>query len=676
MKKTIKIWSAALAASVLSLAACSDKLDEPAAQDATRTIKITANMVFDDPGSAVSSKANWADGKGLQWDASDATKLGLIDNKGGHNASTALTIDDEGKAVFTGEVNADATKFFATYPKASNAGANDGCATIYFNVASAQTQAAAGKMESADGKALFVGTAPIDLSSSATEYSASMRMISSLARFLVYSTEGKTDKVKSVSITSDAAIAGTRVAIVNWSNEGNYEFNGGEVSKTAAVTLGEEFDLSGITSKDDTKGIYLGLIPATSTSTTYIVTTDKGTYTFTPSSAVEFKTGTIHNISLNLDKGTYASTENDVIFTPGVNADQNVNADAHTLYLGATTATCGGQAVTMTDGDCVLVAIGEDGNAASWVSAFWENTNNFNLGIKIEKNKTTSARAAKVYMEYKGTRSRNCINVHQDAGTGLPTIIPTLSDAYTTEIVYGGETIANAATLSLTVDGEAKSGADVDAYLSSLTISCGAATVSCKNGVISIVFPKNETASTKTYKLSVSSEDGSATASFTQAANPDGDTPSHTYSYKLYNNATDKSKGTGFGPGSGTVGDWYRFENVTIDGTSYPAGDALKNLSTDALGEEMLNYAFSFLELESTDVQVPGTDPLTTVEEMKEFVELQMWCDGGAAIYVRIVLKQNTTGSRRTFKIQTKDGDGNVLSTVVYFQNAQNAQNA
>ncbi len=666
MKKTMKIWTVALAASVLSFAACSEKLD-PAAQNATRTINLIANVELEEAGSAISTKANWADGKGLQWDAADATKLGLIDNKGGVNASTAMTIASDGTAVFTGKVNEEATKFLASYPKV-NAGANDGCSTIYFNIASAQTQAVAGAMESADGKVAMVGKAPIELGT-ATEYSASMRMVSSLARFLVYSTEGKTDKVKSVSVTSDVDIAGVRVAIVNWTNEGNYEFNGGEVSKTATVTLGETFDLSGIISKDNTKGIYLGLIPANSATTTYTVTTDKGAYTFTASKAVEFKAGTIHNIALNLDRGTFASTDNEVIFAPGVTADQGVNADEHKLYLGITTATCGGESVKMSADDCVLVAIGEDGNVASWVEPFWENTNNFNLGIKISKNKTTSARAAKVYMEYKGTRSKNWINVRQDAGTGLPTIVPTLSDAYTTEIAYGGETVENAATLSLTVDGEAKSGADVDAYLANLTISCGAATASCKNGVISIVFPENTTANAKTYTLSVKSEDGSATQEFTQAANPGGETPSHTFSYTLYNNVADKSTGTGFGPGAGSVGDYYRFENVTIDGTSYPAGEALKNLSTSELGQEMLNYAFSFLELEPTEVQVPGTDPVTTVEEMKEFVKLEMWNDGGAAIYVRIVLTQNTTGARRTFKIQTKDGSGNVLSTIVYFQN-------
>lgn len=586
MKKTMKLWAFALLAVAGTVAGCSDKMDEPTAKDSTRTIKVAASVSLEND-AAVASKANWEDGEGLQWESSDATKLGLIDNKGGVNASSDLTIATDGTAVFTGEVNSEATKFLASYPKV-NAGVNDGCSTIYFNIASAQTQAAAGEMDGADGKVAMVGKAPIELSSTVSEYSASMRMISSLARFLVYSSNGKTDKVKSVYVASDVVISGARVAIVNWSNSGNYEFNGGEVSKTATVTLSEQFDLSGVTSKDNTKGIYLGLIPATSTTTTYTVTTDKGAYTFTPSSAVEFKAGTIHNIPLNLDKGTFASTENDVIFSTQVTgnqtAAQNVDAQAHTLLLGVTTATCGGEAVTMNADDCKLVVVGDEGADLSWVTADWENTTNYNFRITIAKNTTTSERAAKVYMEYKGTRSKNWINVHQDAGTG---------------------------------ESENPDSGD-------------------------------------------SGEGGDSGDS--------GETGEHTFSYTLINNAADKSTGTGFGSAAGSVGDWYRFENVTIDGKTYAAGTEMENLAKSDLGQEMLNYAFSFLELESTDVRVPGTDPLTTVEEMKQFVTLQIW-GSGAAIYVRIVLTQNTTGARRTFKLQTKDGSGNVLSTIVYFQN-------
>ena len=671
MKKMIGIWTAALAASVLSFAACSEKIDEPASQNATRTIKVTANVELDESGSDVSTRANWVDFKGLQWEESDATKLGLIDDKNGINASTAMTIATDGTAVFTGEVKDEATKFLASYPKV-NAGVNDGCSTIYFNIASAQTQAAAGAMESADGKVAMVGKAPIELSS-ATEYSASMRMISSLARFLVYSTEGKTDKVKSVSVTSDQNIAGARVAIVNWSNEGNYEFNGGEVSKTATVTLTEQFDLNGITSMDNTKGIYLGLIPATSTATTYTVTTDKGAYTFTPSSNVEFKAGIIYDIPLNLDRGTYASTENEVIFTPGVTADQGVNANANKLYLGATTATCGGEAVTMNADDCVLVAIGDDGNAASWVTPFWENTNNYNLGISIEKNKTTSARAAKIYMEYKGTRSKNYINVRQDAGTGLPTIVPTLSGAYTTEIVYGGETVANAATLSLTVDGEAKSGADVDAYLSYLTISCGAATASCSNGVISLVFPENTTTSAKTYTLSVKSEDGSATLSFNQAANPDaegGETESHTFEYKIAQNG---EASFSISSAAYTSGHIYQMDcldgappYVKIDDKTYAPGQ-LGNIETDGLYDALVNHLFTFVELTDDDMK-DASDPKTSVADMKAAVSFTYFDPKGAALYFMVGINENTTGARRTFKIQCNNADGTVCGTRLIYQ--------
>lgn len=140
-----------------------------------------------------------------------------------------------------------------------------------------------------------------------------------------------------------------------------------------------------------------------------------------------------------------------------------------------------------------------------------------------------------------------------------------------------------------------------------------------------------------------------------------------TFSYTIFNNAADGSKATGFGPGAGSVGDWYRFENITINGKTYTPGDEMKNLASSELMPELMAQAFSFGEITNDDVQVPGTDPLTTNPE--SFVTLEAWCDGGAAIYVRIVLSANDSGARRTFKIITKDGEGNQVSSIVYFQN-------
>lgn len=139
-------------------------------------------------------------------------------------------------------------------------------------------------------------------------------------------------------------------------------------------------------------------------------------------------------------------------------------------------------------------------------------------------------------------------------------------------------------------------------------------------------------------------------------------------SYTIFNNAADGSKGTGFGPGAGSVGDWYRFENITIDGKKYMPGQDMKDLAADpVLVGRLMSQAFEFGEITEDDVQIPGTDPLTANPE--EFVTLEPWSDGGAAIYVRLVLSANDTGVRRTFKIITKDGEGNKVSSVVYFQN-------
>ena len=97
-------------------------------------------------------------------------------------------------------------------------------------------------------------------------------------------------------------------------------------------------------------------------------------------------------------------------------------------------------------------------------------------------------------------------------------------------------------------------------------------------------------------------------------------------------------------------------------------GQDMKDLVADpALVSRLMSQAFEFGEITEEDVQVPGADPLTANPE--EFVTLEPWSDGGAAVYVRIVLSGNDSGVRRTFKIITKDGEGNKVSSVVYFQN-------
>ena len=498
-----------------------------------------------------------------------------------------------------------------------------------------------------------------------------MTMQSSMVRFIIYSSNGSTDAVKSVSLTTseNAKISGLWVVVQPWNGESR-AFIAGDQKSSVTVNLGTAYNLEGVTGKDDASGIYMGVCPAKTTGCTYVVTTDKGTYSFESSKEKEFKAGTIHNIALNLDKGVFQSTAEDVVFSPNGSdspAPQNVDSNQHIQYLGPTTATYGGEPVTMTPEDCVLVSVNPDGSDASdWALAEWVNTDDYNLRITIAKNKSASERSCKVYMEYKGIRSRNFINVHQDPGNGLPVIVPTLTSKFEREISYTGETV-EAATLELKVDGAAVTGADVDSYVADskygISISCGVAAVVCKEGIVSITVPENSSSRTKSFKLIVKTEDGSVESSFTQAANPAGETETHTFEYKVRANEAETAK-----PGYGNTAvslQLYHFSEIKIDGTAYPAG-TMKNIPED-LQNALIEHALKLTDLKSEDIG-EQVGPQYTAEEMKTFVSFTPVVDDGAEMHVNVNLTANTTGKFRNFKIISYKSDGSIYRTNKYFQ--------
>lgn len=244
----------------------------------------------------------------------------------------------------------------------------------------------------------------------------------------------------------------------------------------------------------------------------------------------------------------------------------------------------------------------------------------------------------------------------------------------TEAVAAAGATVTG--KLNLTINGKNQTdvAAAISTYGLSLSADKGASASVDADGTVTVVIPKNPYNNGGiTYTVSLKKKDGSVAAKVEIAqATGEGEavTPSHTFEYTIFNNKEDGSKDTGFGKAAGSVGDYYRIENVTIDGTKYNPGDDLKNLVANTeLMAELKAKIFSFGEITEEDVQVPSSDPLTTDPE--SFVELQAWTDGGAAIYFRIVfLNANTTGFRRTFKIITKDPAGTVTSTIVYFQNS------
>lgn len=227
-------------------------------------------------------------------------------------------------------------------------------------------------------------------------------------------------------------------------------------------------------------------------------------------------------------------------------------------------------------------------------------------------------------------------------------------------------------TLSLTIDGTAQ--ADVAKAIDDygLTLETSSAVEShtiAANGEVTLNVKANATSAERKITLTLKyNKTVLATTEFTQEAG-EGGAVTHTYSYTIINHVTDGSKNVGYGKEAGPKDDLYRIENVTIDGKKYNPGDDLKNLVNDTeLINALVSHIFSFGEITNSDVQVPGVDPLTTDPE--SFVELVPRAEG-AAIYFKLVFKnENTTGARRTIKVITKDGEGKVTSTIVYFQNA------
>lgn len=248
-------------------------------------------------------------------------------------------------------------------------------------------------------------------------------------------------------------------------------------------------------------------------------------------------------------------------------------------------------------------------------------------------------------------------------------IVANLNDVYAGTVSYEGDDIT-VGTLALTADGEAV--ADANEFCN-VAINGGASVALAANGTITATIPANASNTAKEYTVTIKDKSGNAlveNVTINQEANPEGGEvvePAHTFSYTILNNMPDGSNNTGLGAGAVSV-QYYRFENITIDGTKLTPGTDMTNLVNDTeLVNALIDHAFDFGTVTQEDIFDNANVPLDT--DPTTFVTLRAWTDGGAAIYVNIDLTANNTGARRTFKIITKDGDGNQVSSIVYFQN-------
>lgn len=679
-----KILSLLTVAAAIVFAGCQKSEDLKVNVGERRLSLETSAELFD----TETSRTVYTDGAGLAWTQDDLGRLGVTSNVQDAGASNSIVIDETtGKAVFGAVLAPPATDVMTYYPWNTDRHAIsvDNGSKLYRiseKILAEQSQPEAGRMDASN--APMIGAKPIHIGDGAdgvqtVKVDNPMILTAAILRFRVYdaSRNYASEAVRSVSLTAngDATVNATAVSTGNITEAVAPEiaFEGGSAS--SKVALETPMPLGSAVSAEAAKGIYLAVSPFATAGVTYVVTTNAATYTFVSSAAKAFEMGSVYDIALNLANPNVVREDlggeivKELKFVYGnPTATHTFGATGGDFFNGAIASLkLDGADVKsqMTAGNVRLEAEYEEGAPAWLKEVSFENTVNFQWFVSAGVNPTTAERHAKVYMYFNDVKSTNFIEFHQQAGTGDPYVKPVLTKTYETEIATAGETVAAAALLSL-VDDAGKT-LNFATYKDKVSLACTKDAVATLNddGTISIVFPANEEGANRIYALTVSGTyNTSASVTFTQTKKEGGEVAKHTFEYTIYNNAKNGSKGTGFEPKAGSVGDWYRFEDIIIDGKKYEPSALVKNAE---LLDALMKQCFSFGEITKDDVQVPDKDPLTKNPE--SFVTLEPWTNGGAAIYVRIVLGKNTEGVRRTFKIITKDGSGVQTSSVVYFQN-------
>ncbi len=309
MKKQLFILATVAAA---MLASCSADVTEDIAAvgtDDTVTLSLNVNGEVGIPDRA--SRLTYTDGQGITWDAdTDASKMVIIysandisTNESGSQTVRpgVITVNDDKSATFTTTVPAG-TQYIAYHLNA-----NEGTNCPKFLWSNNVTQAEAGVVK--DLK-LYSEVYKLDITDgSVVVNDTKAQLAGALIRVFVYSTEGSTAKVKSVRLHAKTI----GVCGGDWYNfmKGNHINTSGN---DLTVTLTTPFDLTGATSAETSKGVYLPINIAgaagtecttTTNGVTYTVTMENGdTYTFDSTADRTWTTNHLYDVLLNLDKAT------------------------------------------------------------------------------------------------------------------------------------------------------------------------------------------------------------------------------------------------------------------------------------------------------------------------------------------------------------------------------------
>lgn len=394
MKKFLKFG--ALALLTLFMAACEETPEpqpqpkpEPEPTPTTRPLEVEA--IF-----SATSKASLSDAMEFDWEPQNCS-LVLLTNDAKQVESKSVSVEN-GVARFSFDIPYETTSaraFFAPNTLTPT--------QLQVKVAHSVTLNAAG---STQGLALsLVDTEPMLTPVSAPGATVNMALATSLARYVVYSSEEALvgEKVLSVTLEANAPLAGTLLYDLA---KNTYAVSTSETpSQSVVATLHAPYEVGA--DKDTAKGIFMELLPAKSAGAKVVVKTDVAKYTFDyGEQELTFECGAVHthyfdlkNATSRLENGTKVVTYNianliTVLSMSALGGEQDMG-----YYLASVDGVEDTTNYTADYYANISFEIeGADGAAADWVSG--KIVNNNHPVLTIAKNDSTEGRTATVKLLY------------------------------------------------------------------------------------------------------------------------------------------------------------------------------------------------------------------------------------------------------------------------------------
>jgi len=372
----------------------------------TRTLHILAQM----PEGGASSRVAFADAEGLQWQAEDATKVGVRHLAAGAWATAQTTQESaitgngaQQRADFVAEVAADATEAYFYYPYDESAA--DDTTKHTFEFAASRIQQAAGCGEN------FALVSDAQSIEGAASVAPQFRMAGAAVRYFIYDSEGCTENVESVALEADTALACTSYTLDMATGKA---VASGSTSNSVTVALQQPYALEGKTQATAAQSIFVPIIPAATTGYKYRVTTDRNIYEFAASGERTWADATIYEVKLNLAKATSvtpvaAKTRLDYLFTSkGVIKDTSIEfgAGGGDRSLGWYIVQVDGKDNTDYNAEYYkklrFEARTADGTVADWVSGCINGNNDLRIKCAAA---SSEDRAATLYVYFDGDKS-------------------------------------------------------------------------------------------------------------------------------------------------------------------------------------------------------------------------------------------------------------------------------